>query len=124
MAKKLKFYSPEGDDIRVALPDGRIAIAAIVENAGFGAALSILIGGLRGMPQWLQTPIAAFAMTLAAAALIYLVARLKGAAPEVLVLAGIAVLFFFQSLQSLVQFMASPEAQPEVQSTGLDSVSR
>jgi len=82
--------------------------------AGFGAALSILIGGLWGLPQWLQTPLAAFAMTLAAAALIYLIARLKGAAPEVLVLAGIAVLFFFQSLQSLVQFMASPEVLQQI----------
>lgn len=82
--------------------------------AGFGAALSILLGGLFGMPQWLQTPIAAFAMTVVAAALIYVIARAKGAAPEVLVLAGIAVLFFFQSLQSLVQFMASPEVLQQI----------
>lgn len=82
--------------------------------AGFGAAFSILIGGLWGMPQWLQTPVAAFVMTLTAAALIYLIARVKGSAPEVLVLAGIAVLFFFQSLQSLVQFMASPEVLQQI----------
>jgi iron complex transport system permease protein len=82
--------------------------------AGFGAALSILMGGLLGLPQWVETPLAAFAMTLAAAGLVYLVARLKGSQPEVLVLAGIAVLFFFQSLQSLVQFMASPEVLQQI----------
>ena len=82
--------------------------------AGFGAALSILVGGLIGLPQWVETPLAAFAMTLVATGLVYLVARLKGAQPEVLVLAGIAVLFFFQALQSLVQFMASPEVLQQI----------
>lgn len=82
--------------------------------AGFGAALSILAGSVFGLPQWLQTPLAAFAMTLAATALIYLIAKAKGALPEVLVLAGIAVLFFFQSLQSLVQFLASPEVLQQI----------
>ncbi|MCB6178982.1 iron ABC transporter permease [Rhodobacter sp. Har01] len=82
--------------------------------AGFGAALSILFGGLSPLPQWVETPLAAFAMTLLSTGLIYLVARLKGAQPEVLVLAGIAVLFFFQALQSLVQFMASPEVLQQI----------
>lgn len=82
--------------------------------AGFGAALSILVGGLIGLPQWVETPLAAFAMTLVATGLVYLVSRLKGAQPEVLVLAGIAVLFFFQALQSLVQFMASPEVLQQI----------
>ncbi|MEZ5796778.1 MAG: iron ABC transporter permease [Paracoccaceae bacterium] len=82
--------------------------------AGFGAALSILLGGLTGLPQWVETPLAAFAMTLLATGLIYLVARLKGSQAEILVLAGIAVLFFFQALQSLVQFMASPEVLQQI----------
>lgn len=71
-------------------------------------------GALLPLPLWAQTPLAAFVMTLAAAALIYLVARVKGTFPEMLVLAGIAVLFFFQSLQSLVQFMASPEVLQQI----------
>ncbi len=82
--------------------------------AGFGAAVSILLGGLTFLPPWVETPIAAFAMTLAAAGLVYVVARLKGSQAEVLVLAGIAVLFFFQALQSLVQFMASPEVLQQI----------
>lgn len=53
-------------------------------------------------------------MALLATGLIYLVARIKGSQAEVLVLAGIAVLFFFQALQSLVQFMASPEVLQQI----------
>lgn len=82
--------------------------------AGFGAALSILLGGLTALPQWLETPLAAFSMTLLATGLVYLLARFKGAQAEILVLAGIAVLFFFQALQSLVQFMASPEVLQQI----------
>jgi iron complex transport system permease protein len=82
--------------------------------AGFGAAFSILVGGLTPLPPWLETPVAAFAMTLLASGLVYLVARLKGSQAEILVLAGIAVLFLFQALQSLVQFMASPEVLQQI----------
>ena len=46
--------------------------------------------------------------------MVYAIARFRGAAPETLVLAGIAVLFFFQSLQSLLQFMAAPEVLQQI----------
>ncbi|MBW0156546.1 FecCD family ABC transporter permease [Sedimentimonas flavescens] len=84
--------------------------------AGFGAALAIMFGSALAVPVpgWLLTPACAFVATLSATALVWLVARLKGSQPEVLVLAGIAVLFFFQSLQSLVQFMASPEVLQQI----------
>ncbi|PKQ02793.1 MAG: iron-siderophore ABC transporter permease, partial [Alphaproteobacteria bacterium HGW-Alphaproteobacteria-11] len=82
--------------------------------AGFGAALTILFGGALPVPQWVLVPVAAFASTLVACAIIYAIAHFRGASPEVLVLAGIAVLFFFQSLQSLLQFMASPEVLQQI----------
>lgn len=63
---------------------------------------------------WIGIPLAAFVATLAAAGLVYLVARFRGASPEMLVLAGIAVLFLFQSLQSLLQFMAAPEVLQQI----------
>ncbi|MCC6000302.1 MAG: iron chelate uptake ABC transporter family permease subunit, partial [Pararhodobacter sp.] len=83
---------------------------------GRGAALSILGASVLALPvpQWVLTPLAAFAGTLIATAIIWLVARTKGTNPEILVLAGIAVLFFFQSLQALVQFMASPEVLQQI----------
>lgn len=83
-------------------------------SAGFGAALAIMFEGLLPLPAYLATPALAFAMTLTACAVIYLVSLFRGATPEILVLAGIAVLFFFQSLQSLLQFMASPEVLQQI----------
>lgn len=82
--------------------------------AGFGAALAIMFGSLVPLPPYLTIPISAFAMTLVACGLIYVIARLRGATPEILVLGGIAVLFFFQSLQSLLQFLASPEVLQQI----------
>lgn len=82
--------------------------------AGFGAALVILFGTALPVAMWIGVPLAAFAATLVAAALVYLVARFRGASPEMLVLAGIAVLFLFQSLQSLLQFMAAPEVLQQI----------
>jgi len=82
--------------------------------AGFGAALAIMFGGVVPLPSYLLTPLAAFAMTLLACGLVYAIARLRGATPEILVLAGIAVLFFFQSIQSLLQFLASPEVLQQI----------
>ena len=41
--------------------------------------------------------------------MIYAVARLKRASSETLVLAGIAVLFMFDSLLMLLQYLGNPE---------------
>jgi len=84
--------------------------------AGFGAALAILFGSALALPlpSHVVTPACAFVATLAATGLVWLVGRLKGSQPEVLVLAGIAVMFFFQSLLSLVQFLASPEVLQQI----------
>ena len=88
--------------------------------AGFGAALAIMFGGLvpglahHSYYPFLLVPTSAFLMTLAACGLIYLIAILRSAAPEILVLGGIAVLFFFQSIQLLLQFIASPEALQQI----------
>lgn len=83
-------------------------------SAGFGAALAIMFGGLLPFPEYMSVPLCAFAMTLVAAGVVYAIAVWRGATPEMLVLAGIAVLFFFQSLQSLLQFLASPEVLQQI----------
>lgn len=82
--------------------------------AGFGAALAIMFGAMLPVAGWLLAPAAAFAMTLAACALVYLIARMRGASAEVLVLGGIAVLFLFQALQSLLEYLASPEVLQQI----------
>ncbi|MEM7239732.1 MAG: iron ABC transporter permease [Pseudomonadota bacterium] len=77
--------------------------------AGFGAAVVILSGiSLPSLP-WLTVPLAAFVSSAGAAALVYGFASIRGMNAEVMVLAGIATLFLFQSLQSLVQYLAAPE---------------
>lgn len=82
--------------------------------AGFGAALAIMFGAAIPLPAFLATPALAFVMTLVACGLVYAIALLRGTTPEILALSGIAVLFFFQSMQSLLQFMASPEVLQEI----------
>lgn len=82
--------------------------------AGFGAALAIMFGGALPLPDHVLVPAAAFSMTLVACGLIHLLAMLRNASADILILGGIAVLFFFQSMQSLLQFLASPEVLQQI----------
>lgn len=82
--------------------------------AGFGAALAILTGfSLPLIPEF-SIPLAACLGGSLAAVVVYGMARLRGMTSEVMILAGIATLFMFQSLQSLVQYMAAPEVLQEI----------
>ena len=82
--------------------------------AGFGAAVVILAGIQIPFAPGATIPLAAFSMALVAAALVYGFASMRGMTAEIMVLAGIAAMFLFQSLQSLVQYMASPEVLQEM----------
>ncbi|MGE0417884.1 MAG: FecCD family ABC transporter permease [Acetobacteraceae bacterium] len=86
----------------------------ISAGAGFGAALAILFGSLLPVPETWAIPAASFAFAGLACALVAGAGRLRGATPELLVLAGIASLFLFQALLSLLQFVASPEALQQI----------
>jgi iron complex transport system permease protein len=86
----------------------------ISAGAGFGAALAILVGASLPLPEGWAIPISAFAFAGLACALVAGAGRIRGATPELLVLAGIACLFLFQALQSLLQFLASPEALQQI----------
>lgn len=79
-------------------------------GAGFGAGLVILMGSSIPLPEAYAIPLNAFLFAGAACAGVYLIGRARGATPEVLVLAGIAMLFLFQASLALLQFVASPEA--------------
>ncbi|KAA5782517.1 fecCD transport family protein [Yersinia pestis subsp. microtus bv. Caucasica] len=72
--------------------------------AGFGAALSIITGFSVGGVLSLGTPLLASLMALLACLPIYFLGQRQGMTPQILVLSGIVVLFFFQSLQSLMLF--------------------
>lgn len=81
--------------------------------AGLGASLVIAFGSF-GLPLTLAVPIGAFAMTMVAAGILFLFASMKRLSSEMLVLAGIAMLFFFQSVLSLVQYLSSPEVSQQI----------
>ncbi|MBN8871942.1 MAG: iron ABC transporter permease [Rhodospirillales bacterium] len=82
--------------------------------AGFGAALTILFGAALPLPEHWAIPLASFGFAGLACALVAGIGRLRGATPELLVLAGVACLFLFQALLSLVQVLASPEALQQI----------
>ncbi|MEM7524374.1 MAG: iron ABC transporter permease [Pseudomonadota bacterium] len=82
--------------------------------AGVGAAVAILTGAT--LPFWpaMTIPVAAFAASAFAAALVYGFSTIRGMSAEVMVLAGIATLFLFQSLQSMIQYLAAPEVLQQI----------
>lgn len=82
--------------------------------AGFGAAMVILFGLTLPLVPALTVPLVAFLMAGLASVLVYGLAQLRGVTSEVMILAGIATLFLFQSLQSLVQYLAAPEVLQEI----------
>lgn len=79
-------------------------------GAGFGAALVIVLGIGLPLPEAYAIPVSAFLFAGLACACVYGIGSARDATPEMLVLAGIALLFLFQALLSLLQFIASPEA--------------
>lgn len=76
--------------------------------------MSIITGFSLGYTLELGTPLLASLMALLACVPIYLLGQHRGMTPQILVLSGIVVLFFFQSLQSLMLFLASPEAMQQI----------
>ena len=82
--------------------------------AGFGAALTILFGFQLPLIPEFTVPFVAFVAAGCACAIVYGIAHLRGVTPEIMILAGIATLFLFQSLQSLLQYLASPEVLQEI----------
>ncbi len=82
--------------------------------SGFGAAVAIITGFTIGGIAWLGVPVLAFVMSMVATLGIYLLGKRRGMQPSVLILSGIVVLFFFQSLQSFVQFRAAPEVLQQI----------
>jgi iron complex transport system permease protein len=79
--------------------------------AGFGAALG-LVGGVALFPGAVDymVPINAFLMAMLASLFIYGASTLRGATVETIVLLGIALVFTFNALLSLLQYLASEQA--------------
>ncbi|MCR3963924.1 iron ABC transporter permease [Aeromonas veronii] len=81
--------------------------------AGLGAALALYTGGL-GLPPLIAIPAGAFILCMFAASLLFGLAMMRNVSSQTLILAGIALLFLFQSLLSLLQFLSSPELNQQI----------
>ncbi len=78
--------------------------------AGFGAALAMVAGvGVLPLGEHFIVPANAFLAAMLTCLLIYSIARKANLSAETMVLAGIAVLFLFQSLTALLQYAASEQ---------------
>ncbi|TDR87070.1 FecCD family ABC transporter permease [Enterovirga rhinocerotis] len=94
--------------------------------ATFGAALAIVLDlSVPGVPQGWLISVNAFLFALLSAMLLQMLARLRGiAGPETIVLFGIALLFSFNALVALIQFVASEQALQQLVFWTLGSLSR
>ena len=82
--------------------------------AGFGAALAILFAFQLPLLATLTVPAVSFVFATLACLIVYGLARARGVTSEIMILAGIATLFLFQSAQSLVQYLAAPEVLQQI----------
>lgn len=81
--------------------------------AGFGAALVLYLGSL-GINSHFAVPLGAFIFCMISACFLFALASVRHVGTGQLILAGIALLFLFQSLLSLVQFISSPELSQQI----------
>jgi iron complex transport system permease protein len=93
--------------------------------ASFGAALAIVMGiSLPFVPLEWMVPINAFVFAFGSVLLLQLMARRRSAGVETVVLLGIALVFAFNALVALVQFVSSQEALQQLVFWSMGSLSR
>lgn len=81
----------------------------VASAAGFGASLAIIFGiGIGGGAYLIIGN--AFLFSLAASILILVLSGVRGGSPEKMVLTGLALLFFFQAMTTLLQYFGEAEA--------------
>ena len=97
----------------------------ISSAASLGAALAIVLGvGFAGDDgSWLVS-INAFVFAFGSVLLLQSLSRIRGTSPETLVLVGIAMVFTFNALVALIQFIASQEALQQLVFWSMGSLSR
>lgn len=86
----------------------------ISAGAGFGAALFIVAGSSLGLAESWGLPLSALCFAFVAGSAVLLIGQRRGGTAESYVLAGIALLFLFQALLSLLQYLAAPDALAQI----------
>ncbi len=84
-------------------------ICGISAAAGFGASLA-LISGVGIMAGHYLVIGNAFVFSLLSAGIILMISAKNGAAPQTMLLIGIALLFFFQAMTTILQYFGDPDA--------------
>ncbi|MER2537176.1 MAG: iron ABC transporter permease [Rhizobiaceae bacterium] len=93
--------------------------------ASLGAALAIVLGlSLPGVAGSWLIPANAFLFAFGSVLLLEALSRLRGTGPETLVLFGIAMVFTFNALVALIQFVATPEALQQLVFWSMGSLAR
>ena len=97
----------------------------ISAGAGFGAALMVVVGvtALEFLGAFM-VPFGAFIFATLTSFAIYSINKIKNFSSETMILAGIGMMFLFQALQSLMQYMASPEALQNIVFWTMGSLSK
>ncbi|MDO0947163.1 MULTISPECIES: FecCD family ABC transporter permease [Chromohalobacter] len=97
----------------------------ISSAASVGAALAITLGvSVIPLAQPLWVTGNAFLMALGASLFIWGISRLRGVSVQTLVLMGIAVMFFFNAMLGLMQYVASAEALQQLVFWSLGSLGK
>ena len=93
--------------------------------ASFGAALALVLGAsLPLFPASWNLPVFAFVLAFGSVLLLQAMASLRGTGVETLVLFGIALVFTFNALVALIQFVASQEALQQLVFWSMGSLAR
>nr|WP_297462193.1 iron ABC transporter permease [uncultured Halomonas sp.] len=93
--------------------------------ASFGAALAIVLGlGVIPVAGGLLVTGNAFVLAMVASLAIWGVSRLRGVSVQSMVLMGIAIMFFFNALLGLMQYLASPQALQQLMFWSLGSLAK
>ena len=75
--------------------------------AGFGASLAIIMNtGIIGNADWMVI-CNSFAFAIFSALFVYSIAKFKGIRPDNIILAGIAIMYFFSACTSMLQYIAT-----------------
>jgi iron complex transport system permease protein len=81
----------------------------VASASGFGAALAITLGvGIAGWGQWMIVG-NAFAFALLASCAVFLLSQWRGMSKETMILAGVATMYLFSALTSLLQYVGDME---------------
>lgn len=92
--------------------------------AAFGASLAIFFGVTAIGIGSITIIVAAFLMAICCAAIVFSLSQLRGASPETIVLAGIAISYFFSALTAVLQFFASEQQLSQMVNWTFGSLSR